>query len=289
MKRLKSLAKVLSSKGYILESGYILRLAADDSGLSPSWTQASPWFKNIDQDLFLSNNLEELKKIDSFAKGRYEVISSGGEGTAYVIGDASPDSGTHYVLKLDFQNYADKRDALERDLESGSTNYEVSILDWGTLLVNYLNGTENKIVWKVVEKVETPSLLDLGIQDLIDAILEDIVERRRFLEMSRARDPRSRAMIEAKYFDFLDPENVIELLSSGISSEELSTQIANTILEFGILDNTILELDKILKPGWLKEFVKSIIYLMGERGKNDLGGDNVGIRPSTGRLVWFDA
>lgn len=93
--------------------------------------------------------------------------------------------------------------------------------------------------------------------------------------------------IEARFKNTV--EDVFDALDDNQRSE-MAAELANDIRtsKSQYERYIVADLDKILKPGWLEDLIDGMIYMI-TIGKKDFMPQNLGIRESTGRLVWFDA
>jgi len=269
-KKIAVLHSILRSLGH-------KKVASQVSSLN--WIWRSPYFSEIDVGHFISQNSDDLEKIERLSEGRFFFSKSGAEGTAYFIGD---DSGEpKYVFKINFIGPSYK---LFED-----SRWEAKILESGIFDVKYNNGREGGLSWKVSEKLNTDGVVGSGVQDIIDIALKVIEDIYREILLSRETVDFKKDRILLMQIDSLNPEVIGEVLSEyNLDRNKLMNELKSSILsEVGSLDEIESNIPSI-KPGWLEDFILSIIDLLVE-GKNDFGEDNVGIREETGRLTWFDA
>jgi hypothetical protein len=269
MNKVTSLARILSRLGLKKEASVVTTL---------SWISRSPYFSQIGLNNFLSQNSDELDKIDRLSEGRFFFSKSGAEGTAYFIGD---DHGApKYVLKIDFLGSSHK---LFED-----SQWEAKVIDSGILNVKYDSGEDKKLTWKVIEKLSTDGIEGSGIQDIIDITLQSIEDLYREALKSKETSDLKRESISLMRVDVLDSDVISEVLSyCDANSIDLILDLKSKVLKEIGSTSEIESAIPQLKVGWLEDFILSIVRLLSE-GKNDFGQDNVGVRESTGRLIWFD-
>jgi len=233
------------------------------------WISRDRFFKFVDLIQFAEDNAADLDKISKIAEGSYTKLGLGFEGVAYAIGKSH-----QKVLKVCFNQNGllspddDAKRAVEA-LNSGKAyaKHEAVVYDRGEFIVSYgsgpIAGDSTRIFWKIIELFNTGSLDKIEVIILIETI------RGRF-------------------------ENTVEDVFDGSDDDqrnamatELAKDIRNSKSQYERY--VVADLDKILSPGWLEDFVDGMIYMMSVRDKWDFHPGNLGIRDSTKRLVWFDA
>jgi hypothetical protein len=263
-----------------LSEGLIyLNLKKEASAVSAlNWISRSPYFSEIDVGHFLSTNSEELDKIDRLAGSRFFSSRSGGEGTAYFIGDNG--GSPRYVLKINFLGSYHK---LFED-----SKWEAKVIDYGILSIKYLNGKDKNLTWKVIEKLDTNGVEGSGIQDIIDIVIQSISDIYKEILKSKETLDWKKDQISVIPVDVLSPEVIGTILEfyneSGLNLVQDLKE--NVLKEIGSIDGIESEIPS-LADGWFDDFIESIVRLLSE-SKNDFGEGNVGVREETGKLIWFD-
>ncbi len=256
------------------------------------------YFKVIDSRLFFQDNQEELDKINQLAEGYFKLLGEGGEGVAFAIGK-SKDGISPYVLKIIFGYVADSKhndikltgDKLWGN-ESGAIHEPVTHSS-GQLIINeHVNSKFSKrfmAEWKIMENLPNPGIDDSKMNNLISAI--EIYTNN--MALKEAKNSGDDAFILKMKEDHWDTMPVV-LSSRYLKAQnkeirkQLAARLAREILPYPAVDHVILSLNKILEPGWLEDFIDGMLYQAAVRGKTDFHSGNLGIRESTGRLVWFD-
>lgn len=260
MNRLSALFTALSNLGFTKEAFIPEAL---------KWISRDRHFKDVDLIQFAEDNAADLDTINKIAEGNYVKLGLGTEGVAYAIG-----KDHQKVLKITFSqpehlsHDEDVKRALEA-LSSGKSyaNHEAAVYDSGQFVVTYSGGFHYEpikgIWWKIIELFNTAELDPIEVNVLIETIW---------------------ARFENTVEDIFDGSDDAQRNAMAI---ELASDIRNSKSQYERY--VVSDLDKILSPGWLEDFIDGMIYMISVRKKKDFTPHNLGIRDSTKRLVWFDS
>lgn len=291
--RLSKLSVALNGLGLTKEAGDVSIL--DEKGFGSLF--GDKFFTGVDNDKFLDDNKSDIKNINKLAEGHFKPLGRGAEGVAFAIG--RPRNGIEpYVLKITFEPLnmlpEDDEEATRYILwnEHPGAKHEAAIHMSGKFLMKS-SEEESTVWWKITERTNQGPLTKKDIEPLIYLILRYIkqsamkkAEKEATTELEKE-EIRNQSMADS---DLMNTESAT-ILDADKPSERtaLAKNISQLILSSGV-DRDIIEFyDDILEPGWFEDFIDGILYQMAVRGKGDFGPRNLGIRESTGRLIWFDA
>lgn len=297
MGRLSKLSVALSSLGLTKAAADVTDLESQDDIYD--LLSGSRHFYNVDNFEFFNDNIADLNRINKLAEGNFRLIGEGAEGVAFAIGKQR--SGEEpYVLKVTFEpinDYPDKDNKRTKDTvweEYSGASHEVVIHSSGTFRIKNFDSQVSSIAWwKIIEKTNTNPLRKKDIEPLIQLILRYIKNFAMAKAESEAKTEFEKEEIRNQPIesaDIMSPESatILDADKAGTRSG-LSKRISGLILSSGIDRDIIEYYNDALEPGWLEDFIDGILYQMAVRNKADFGPKNLGIRESTGRLVWFDA
>jgi len=254
----------------------------------------------LDPEKFITANKKDIEKIDRIANGHYEFLNSGGEGSAWKIGNRGTyvlkititpalnvmkDSGKITIHKEPTQDALDVSNVLWS--KSPGARHEVMIRANGELQIIYHNQNRQpkRVWWKVIEYLDRSIIEDDS--DSVDAMIGLILDR--ILVMANARREELGQHDSLSDFDMYSTDNAIIIGADNSSKrKELARELASDVRQNQETKQTIFDLGTDLSQGWLEDFIDGMLYLMAVRDKSDFIADNLGIRESTGRLVWFD-
>jgi len=291
MNHINSLSKILS--------GLSLTKEAFDVRLAPFITAIRDLFQ-IDSEKFIAANKADIEKIDRIANGNYNFLESGGEGSAWQIGNRGTyvlkitvtpavnvmkDSGQITIHKEPTRDALDVSDVLWS--KSPGARHEVMIRANGELQIIYHNTNRppKKVWWKVIEYLDRSIIEDDS--DSVDAMIGLILDR--ILVMANTRRGELGQQDSLSDSDMYSTDNAIVIGADNPSKRlELAKKLASDVRQNQETKQIIFDLGTDLSQGWLEDFIDGMLYLMAIRDKSDFIADNLGIRESTGRLVWFD-
>lgn len=254
----------------------------------------------LDPEKFITANKADIEKIDRIANGNYKFLASGGEGYAWQIGNR----GT-YVLKITITpalnimkdsghstiHKEPTRDALDVSnvlwSKEPGARHEVMIRANGELQIIYHNTNRpaKRVWWKVIEYLDRSIIEDDS--DSVDAMIGLILDQ--ILVMANTRREELGQQDSLSDSDMYSTDNAIVIGADNPSKRlELAKKLASDMRQNQEIKQIIFDLGTDLSNGWLEDFIDGMLYLMAIRDKSDFIADNLGIRESTGRLVWFD-
>lgn len=292
MDHIKSLSKALSNLSLTKE--------AFDVRLSPFIIAMYEIFP-IDPERFIVANKSDIEKIERIANGHYKFLHSGGEGPAWQIGkqgdyvlkititpalDSPKDGGPPTIHKEPTQDAKDVSDILWSKIPGAQ--HEIMIRANGELQIIYHSKSRppKRVWWKIIEYLDT-SIMDEE-QDDVDSLIGLILHR--LLEMANVQRGELNLYDSLIRHDIYSTDNAVVLgAKDPVTRKDLVKKLTAIIRHNSEVKQIVFDLGTALSPGWLEDFVDSILYLMAVRDKGDFSPNNVGIRESTGRLVWFDA
>lgn len=286
MDHIKLLSKALSNLSLIKE--------AFDVRLSPFIIAMYEIFP-VDPERFIAANKSDIEKIERIAGGHYKFLHSGGEGPAWQIGkqgnyvlkvtitpalDSPKDGGPPTIHKEPTQDAKDVSDILWSKIPGAQ--HEIMIQANGELQIIYHSKSRQpkRVWWKIIEYLDT-SIMDEDeddVADLIRLILNCVLDM--------ANQKRDRSLIVN---DIYNTDNAMVLgAKDPVIRKDLVKKLATMIRSHPGVKRIVFDLGTALSPAWLEDFIDGMLYLMAVRDKGDFTPNNVGIRESTGRLVWFD-
>jgi len=255
-------------------------------------------YKDMDSlDLFMQQNLDQLQRIDSAAKGFYKKIGGGYEGSAFLIGNGD------MVLKIqeDFYYHPHPEAEGEKELKQlfggKASPDQIMVYDQGILTLpqdgeDLISG--GKLYWKIMERVNVEGWQKEFGPELQSAVDREILSLAAQKSLYEDSDPE---WVEENFGTeaFNDAQHIVRAaILLGCENKEdrkyIAQKVAKSVSSY--ISSTIKkieEMQKDLPKDWLENYIESVLYEMCLKDKMDFGAENFGRRRNTGRFVWFDA